>query len=337
MYKLFIVGIFCCMVLVSCNNGGSPKKDVIAVDTTETIESISKKIRENPENANLFLRRAELQFIDENIIEAINDAEIALRLDSLRPEIYTKLSEYYLLKGNSGSAKDVLIRCLAKFPKNADARLKLAQIYYYVELFKEAMKEIVFIEENDLQNADSYFVKALILNETQSYQEAIKALRKTIEYDSNHWEAYNLIGTIYCRLKDKLAVEYFTTATKLFPTNLEIRFNAGLTYQTFELTDRAIKEYEFVVAQDSSFSTAYYNMGYIYVNVIKNYDKAVENFSKAIASDSVFYQAFYNRGYSYEIQGKYKLAETDYRQALKIMPNYDLAVKGLNEVINKHR
>lgn len=44
-------------------------------------------------------------------------------------------------------------------------------------MYQEAMSEILKIEVNNLQNTDSYFVKALILNETFAYKDAIEALK----------------------------------------------------------------------------------------------------------------------------------------------------------------
>jgi tetratricopeptide (TPR) repeat protein len=55
-------------------------------------------------------------------------------------------------------------------------------------------------------------------------------------------------------------------------------------------------------------------------------------------NQNIYYYAleyYYNRGFSYELMGKFKMAELDYRKALEILPNYDLAVQGLNEVIAK--
>lgn len=337
MHKVLLIVVAALFFLVSCNTGNDKKIVDQVQDTTETIESLTKQIRENPENADLFIRRSKLQFEQENIDEAINDLEIALKVDSKLPDVYNELCELYLLRGESGKAKDVLIKCLEIYPSNADARLKLAQIYFYVEMYKEAMLEIVNLENNDLQSSDSYFVKALILNETQAFDDAVKALRSAIEFNNDNWEAYNLIGMIYYRQDNPLAVEYFTTAARLFPNNLEIRFNAGLVFQHFSFYDKAITEYDYVISADSTYYQAYYNQGYVYVNGTGNYEAAVESFTNAIKVDSSSYKAWYNRGFTYEVIGKYKLAELDYRKALEILPNYDLAVTGLNEVIAKQR
>lgn len=338
MHKIIALFILTAGLLIACNNPSSKNNTNDSVnDTTESIESLNKQIRENPENAQLFVKRAHLQLDGENIDEAINDFEIALRVDSLLPDVYNELCDLYLLRGESGKAKDALLKCLELFPFNDEARLKLAQIYFYVEMYKEAMREIVNLETNNLQSSDSYFVKGLILNETQAYQEAIKALRKSIEYDTENWQAHNLLGMIYYRQNDPLAVEYFTTAVRLFPNNLEIRFNAGLVFQHFKLYDKSLAEYDYVISADSTYYQAYYNRGYVQINGTGNAEEAIASFTAAIKLDSTAHKAFYNRGVAYEMMGKLKLAELDYRKALEILPNYDMAVNALNDVIAKQR
>ncbi|HNQ68411.1 MAG TPA: tetratricopeptide repeat protein [Bacteroidales bacterium] len=335
----FILLLFVATLTVtSCNNGnnGSVNEDVLN-DTTLTIDKLNKLIRQNPKNADLFIKRSELYLESKNFEEAINDLEIALKVDTLRQDVYVRLSDLYLSVGKSEKAKNILSLCLHRFPFNVKARVELAKLYLYVQMYSEAMKEIMNLEANNLQNADSYFVKALILNETEMYDDAIKSLKKTIEYNSNHWEAYNLLGMIYARQENPLAMEYFKTAVRLFPDNSEIRFNAAYVLQQFGETDKAIAEYFEAINLDSLYYQAYFNLGYIYVNDIKDYNKALEYFTEAINCDSVAYKAYYNRGYTYELSGNFKMAEADYRKALKIIPNYDPAVNGLNDVIDKMR
>ncbi len=338
MLKYFLIFFAFSIFLVSCNNGKSDKLSLdILNDSTITIDQLNELIRDNPKNADLFIKRSELNFKQENLKEAANDLEIAIKVDTLRQELYTKLSNLYLILGDSEKAKNILSLCLFRYPKNAPARVELSKIYFYVKMYNESMTEIMELERNNLQNADSYFVKALILNETEAYEDAIKALKKAIEYDNKHWEAYNLIGVIYAKLDDPLAIEYFKTSVMLFPKNSEIRFNSGWVNQQYGNTDIAIQEYNEALKIDSLYYQAHFNLGNIYVNQKKDYGKALSCFSNAISSDSLAYKAFYNRGFTYELMGKYKLAETDYRKALKISPNYDPAVNGLNEVIDKQR
>jgi tetratricopeptide (TPR) repeat protein len=336
LFKLFSFFIFAIIFFISCNlnNNGSNEIEIVN-QNKDSIEIISDKIRETPKNPDLFEQRARLQFDKTNIEEAINDIKIALVLDSLNINYYLTLAEYNLVLGRSGIARKSLEKALEINPKNIEARLKLSQIYFYVQMYKEAMKEIMFLENNMLQNAESYFLKGLILEETESNQEAIRAYKKAIEYDKNFWQAHNHLGLIHYKFNKPIAVEYFKTAVRLFPDNLEIRLNAGITFQEFDQANLAIEQYDYILSVDSTVYIAHYNKGYVYNELLNDYYAAIESFSKAIELDMESHQAYYNRGFAFENLGNLDAAENDYRKALEVFPNYEIAIEGLNEVIDK--
>ena len=70
------------------------------------------------------------------------------------------------------------------------------------------------------------------------------------------------------------------------------------------------------------------------------YDVAANNFSDAIYSNSSFYQAYYARGICFETLGNIKQAESDYKRAIQLNPDYYYAIDALsllqqkNNVIN---
>ena len=94
-----------------------------------------------------------------NTKEAINDLEIALKVDTTRQELYLQLSDLYLTTAQSEKSKNILELCIYRYPKNADAKVELAKIYFYVQMYTEAMSQIIDMERYNLQNSDSYFVK----------------------------------------------------------------------------------------------------------------------------------------------------------------------------------
>lgn len=340
--KYFFIIITGLILIFGCRTGSEEKKlsEKLVHDTIHeliSIEEISKQIRKTPENPELFVKRAELQFKNANLDEAINDIKIALVLDSLNTDYHIILAEYRLNKGHSGPARDALIKALEIDPFNVEARIKLAQIYFYVEMYNQALREIANLEENRIDNADSHFLKALIFLEQNKMPDAIRSFRKTIDFDRNFWQAYNYLGLIYNDRNDPIAVEYFRTAINLFPENLEIRLNAGIVFQDFNRAEEAIEQYEYILSVDTTVYNAQFNKGYVYLELLKDYQKAIEAFTKAIELDRTSYPAFYNKGYAYEILGDLDRAEFNYRKALEIRPNYDPAVDGLNDVIEKRR
>ncbi|MBQ2575042.1 MAG: hypothetical protein II575_12530, partial [Bacteroidales bacterium] len=176
------------------NSGETPEPKTLS----DSIQMLSDKIRENPHDAALFVQRSDLQFLNGDLDEAINDMEIAMKVDSTKPPYYSKLASLYMLKANgSEKAKEVLNKCINRYPSYPQAHIDLAKIFLYVGMFQEAMQEIQFLELNNLQNGDSYFVRGIILrkaSETESdtantrkwRQDALAAFKKSVEYDDGN-------------------------------------------------------------------------------------------------------------------------------------------------------
>lgn len=328
------------MMCLSCNNNSGTTQQPTGTsnaDTLNPVDSISTLIRQNPQNAELFNKRSQL-FVDaNNLEEAINDLEISLKVDTSQQAVYIRLSELYLLNRQSEKAKDVLFRCISRYPASAAARVKLAQLYFYVQMYTEAMTEIVSLEFDKLQNGESYFVKALILKEMDMLADAVTALKKSIEYDSKNWEAYNLLGEVYLKKEDTLAMSFYKSACDKFPDNAELFYNAGVAFQHFNRYDEAESCYLKALDCDSLLDPPLFNLGVLYLENSDDYVTAISWFTKAIACDTANYAAYYNRGCAYEAMGNLRLAEADFRHCLQLSPNYELAVTALNEVIDKRR
>ena len=61
------------------------------------------------------------------------------------------------------------------------------------------------------------------------------------------------------------------------------------------------------------------------VYYLKDYKSPITHFTDAIRVNSEYAEAFYNRGVAFELTGDAKSAEKDYRQALSIVPTFQLA------------
>ena len=132
------------MLAYSCKEDGNGDGGEIIEPKTldDSIQMLSDQIRQNPHDAALFVQRSDLQFINGNLDEAINDMEIAMKVDSTKPPYYSKLASLYMLKANgSEKAKEVLNKCINRYPSYPQAHIDLAKIFIYVGMFQEAMQE----------------------------------------------------------------------------------------------------------------------------------------------------------------------------------------------------
>jgi tetratricopeptide (TPR) repeat protein len=301
-----------------------------------TIEKLTAKIRENPKNAKYFFQRSKLYFSKKQTEDAIKDIEIAIKLDSMQPEFYTTVAEYYLSTGKSGSSKNYLEKCIRLFPDSAEAFIKLADIYLYVKDYQKSMEYLLKAQEKNRNIAEIYFTKAMIYKEMDDTTRAIDNLLTSVEKNPDYYEGYIELGHMYLLRNDSLAVGFLKNAIRILPHSSEAYYFIGIYYQQNGQFQKAIDYFNSIVSRvDNTYPYAYYNIGYINLVYYKNYNAAIEYFTKAIENKTNYYQAYYNRGYAYELSGQFDMASANYRQSLDLLPNYELAVSGLNRLDKK--
>jgi tetratricopeptide (TPR) repeat protein len=308
-----------------------PGEKPVPVDSTN-INVLDRLIRENPKNAELFVKRARLQANKKNYTSALDDQTIALSLDSLKPWYYIDQAEYFIYLGQPNSAKKALNSCLKQFPGNTDAMLKLAEIHLYLQEYGQAkilLRDVTTLND-DL--AQIYFLQAMVALETADTLGAVANFKEAIEKEPDYYAAYIQAGKIYANKNDDLAIQYYQSAIDLEPDSYEARYLLGMYYQDHGMLDEAHREYEILSRIDSTQAVPYYNRGYIEMVYRQNFDQAVDWFTEAIERDPGYAEAWYNRGFSRELAGKLREARDDYQKAIELKPNFPLAVKGLNRI-----
>lgn len=319
--------------LISCNTNYVSQTEISqAKDTALSIDGITEMIRKDPDNSELFNKRAEIYFALGDVKNAVTDAENALRIDSLKPEYYFSLAEYSIFAAKSEIARDALLRCIRIFPENAEAHLKLAEVYLYVREYQKSMEMLKIAENIDKQIGYTYFIKSIIYKELGDTSRAIENLLITVEKEPDFYNAYMMLGLIHASMKDSLAKSFYESAISIAPMSVEAHYGLAMYYQESGKYQEAIEIYGKISVIDSLYPYSYFNTGYIQLEYLNEYDKAVLSFSKAIDFFPEYFEAIYNRGRAYELLNKYDLARNDFNKALEIKPNYELSIDGLNRL-----
>ena len=331
--------------VLACNQDGKKEDQADKVQTEDqteqsedsiSIEQISEQIRETPRNALLFRKRAEMYADSGRIDEAISDLNVVLKLDSVTKTTYYDLIDYHMKLGQSGKAKKAAEKCLEMHPRDKESMLRLAQIYYYVQEYNKALEYIKMIKEYNLQDADTYFVQGLIYREAGKPKLAMSAFQRAVEYDQDYIAAYNMLGKMLSEAGDPLAEEYYRSGLRRAPDNLELHYNMGFYFQQNGAIDSALYHYNYIIDEiDFMHYGAHYNKGFIALVYQKDYETAIDQFSQALSVDSTAHKAYYNRGYAYELMGEFDKAREDYKHALRVKENYELAIRGLNSLDQK--
>jgi len=327
--------LFISVLVWACSNNVNNSIDKSNNDSLGLID-ISQKIRKNPLNAELFNKRAgiywQLQFTD----SAINDANIALRLDSMNDDYALQLAEYYFKSLKINEASSVLQNFLKRKPESLKVLTRLGKYYSYLKDYNKAKEYIDKALTIDPQYADAHFVKGVVLTETNQPKEAIKAFMDVIQYNPDDAEAYMMLGLLNQELNDSIALQYYRTVTRMRPKDPQAYYNIGYFYQENKNYTKALETYNYILRNiNKKYSNAFFNQGYIYMMYLKDYGKAMAYFDSVMQLEPNRVEAVYNKGYCYESIHDYTSARSMYIKAKSIVPNYELAIEGLNRLDQK--
>ena len=317
------------LVVVSCqNNETNQSKEKIE----DPLEFLSAEIEQQPENYQLYAQRASLFLEQGKLDPAFRDLNRALEINSEDAGLYVILADIYFVMGNKENSISALKKAIKLDPKSEIPLSKLSELYL---LTGEYDKSIFFADRSlliDVNNAEPYYYKGMSLLENYDTANAILNLKIASNLDTSNYSANMQLGSLYYNVNDSLAEFYLKAAIKNQPGDASAHYYLGMLYQENEDFEKALDVYSQLFNNKIGAKRAYYNSGYIYLVEMEQFTQAVEMFSKAVEIDPAFVEAVYNLGRSYEALGDFDSARTQYQEAIKILPNYPLAVQGLNRL-----
>ncbi|MDI6716306.1 MAG: PIN domain-containing protein [Actinomycetota bacterium] len=136
-----------------------------------------------------------------------------------------------------------------------------------------------------------------LIKEVQNYQNQIKVLNaqkdtyeSMLKRNPKDLQALIGLGNVYFDMgrmsedpdNHRKAIEYYKRALEIDPNNLSVRTDMAVEYFNLNMYSEAISELESVIRKNPNFYQAYYNLGMIYYNGLRNLPKAREYFIKCI-------------------------------------------------------
>ena len=143
------------------------------------------------------------------------------------------------------------------------------------------------------------------------------------------------LGDIYGERNDPLALDYYNSALSIEEDNQQALYSKAYFLQNNGKGREALYAYQRIQSIDSLNPIVYYNMGFVYLELLDQPDSSILQFTKSLKLSPQYYQAYYNRGLSYERLGDIEEARLDYKAALTLRHNYPLAIEGLNRLDKK--
>ncbi len=303
---------------VQADDSASKGGDTIA----SRINFYTGRITSNPTDANAYWNRGKLEMLNKSYAAAMGDLTKAVQLDSTKSEYYCDFANIEFLTGHTHEARDAFAISIRLNPKNTDAILKLAELYFYVKKYDDAIELINQAMQVNQYIVKEYFLKGLIYIEKHDTAKAISSMQTAIEQNSDYFDAYIQLGLLFAHKGNPIALSYYNNAINIRPQNPEPYYDKGLFYQFGGDDTDAIKMYTELLQIDSTYKNAYYNLGVIYNVNMSDYNKSLYYFSKAITCDTAYYMAYYGKGNCYEMLKQTRMALADYDHAYKINPNF---------------
>jgi len=152
-----------------------------------------------------------------------------------------------------------------------------------------------------------------------------------IELLKKQEEAGRLVGEAYMSQNDyTAALNELLKAERTYTNDPHLHNDLGLVYMAKDQLLLAIEHLKKAVALKPDYAPARNNLGTAYL-AMKNWDSAIVCF-KEVSRDLLYATPHYplsNLGWAYYNKKEFALAEQFYREALKIDPNFPIALRGL--------
>lgn len=304
-------------------------------DFEEQIKNINQKIKADLNNANLYADRASIFLKKKDLASASADLQRALSLDSNNYHVYIVLGDLQAAQGQFEPTKYAFLKAFqkAKTPKDKSvAYQKLGEVYYVIQDYVSAMEYADKALQEDMYNAETYYLKGLIFSATGNEKNAISSFQTAVEQNPEHIKAYMQLALIFEEKDSSLVLDYTNNILSINPNDVNALYTQAMYQQEHDMLNEAMENYTKITKIDPQMREAPFNIGYIHLVHLKLFKEAKKYFEQAIEIDPNYFEAYYNYGYCFELLGDIGNAEKIYKKALKIKPDYTAAAQGLNRI-----
>lgn len=321
-------------------------KKTITVDESDSLKAIEQQIIDNPESPNGYTKRSYYYAKQGDLKKAIDDINRALIITPKEASLNFTKAE--LLFNQAGKNLNALLYDQSEI--YLDQTIALDSTYVDAYILKAKIK----IGKKDAEGAIGNLSEALKISPTLSEPYCLKGFvyqrlgnkrlaqssyQTALEMDANNYDANIGLGYVYSLDTNANGLIYYDAAAKLDTNSIEPIRNKGLLLRNLGRFEEAQNTFEQILAIDSTFAEAYYNIGVCYIDSYQDnfdtkikdsiVDQSIINFQKAVDFNPNYVLALYNLGYSYEFIGNKKKALEFYKRAIDIEPDFELVNEAL--------
>jgi tetratricopeptide (TPR) repeat protein len=256
-------------------------------------------------------------------------------MDSTVSDYYLTISDVYFRLGKPSMCLNALTKANQLQPESTEPLYRLAQFNLYLSKYQECIDFANSMLKLDPHDDRPFVVKALAHKQLGDTAKAIFNYLQAVNENPDNYDAYVELGVLHFGKKNPLAEKYLLAALSIRPDALDALYDLGMFYQENDKLNEAMETYVRLLKVDSTYSHAYFNMGYIQYQYLQLYNEALANFEKAVKMDPKYFQAIYMRGLCYEAKGDVAAAKREYGYSLEINPQYKNAADGMQRLLSK--
>ena len=331
---LFVLISLLLIGMIACEGPENPNESIPVhgqLTGLPAIDAITKDIVKNPNNPALYYTRCEAYTREEMYAEAVKDAEKLLSFDSTAWKAYRILAGAYLDNDESKRAIKTLEKGLEIHPENRNLLLVHSEICHILKQYDEGMLSAEKILKQNKLDVEGLFMKGLILKENGDTMQAINTFQTAVEQDANHLPSYIELALLFYKLRQPIAVDYYTNALRIDSTNYTALKGLAQYYHQNGFLEDAKKAYERTIYHHPQEAETSYDYGLLYME-LKDYEKAHNFFNVATKYNPQFGEAYYFKGLASEKMGKMKDAIRSYKNAEANKDRGGRATQALNRL-----
>ena len=306
----------------------------------EPLEFINSLVETNPKDLELSVMKALLYTITNNYKEGKNWIKQVVEFNLLKhnPRVdtaaYLILSYSYLARGKFEKALEIVNKVKFHYANHPLTHIITGLVHGFnivynldsskanKELFREEFQKAKTMEQSEKKLSRYYQLESYILNETDGFDKAIKAIDKAIELSPEHFDIYSTKAHIYLTYDDKQdeVLEFYDELFEKFPKEdkniLKMKsfsyYASGNITEGVKILEEGLKVYPDSIGMLNNLS--------IFLSSLGKFEESLDTIEKAIELDPLQANLYDTYGEILMFAKEYKAAIEKFYQALEMNP-----------------
>lgn len=231
---------------------------------------------------------------------------------------FEEIIQHYLNIGKHSLAHKAVQLGLEQHPTSVALKLLQVELLVFEDKIKEAVKLLNQIEALEPHNDEVFLQKAIILSKNNKHAEAIKVLKKSLEYVEDPVDVWALMGMEYLYLDD------YDNARLNFAKCIDVDFedysslyNIIYCFEMNEQFEDAIKFLKSYIDRNPYSEIAWHQLGRQYFT-LNRFEEALNSFDYAVIIDDSFIGGYLEKAKVLEELGRYEEAIENYLVTLEL-------------------